>query len=61
MHQLTGCYKLLIGGRNEPTKPISGNTVNNALRRMGYEDQLTGHGIRATISTALNEMGYNED
>ena len=25
---------------------------------MGYEDQLTGHGIRATISTALNELGY---
>lgn len=23
-----------------------------------YEDQLTGHGVRATISTALNELGY---
>lgn len=61
VHQLTGCYKLLIAGRNEPTRPISNNTVNVALKRMGYEDQLTGHGIRATISTALNEMGYNED
>ena len=25
---------------------------------MGYADQLTGHGMRATISTALNEIGY---
>lgn len=25
---------------------------------MGYEDQLTGHGIRGTLSTALNEVGY---
>jgi hypothetical protein len=25
---------------------------------MGYDDQLTGHGIRATISTALREIGY---
>lgn len=25
---------------------------------MGYDGLLTGHGIRATISTALNEMGY---
>jgi hypothetical protein len=25
---------------------------------MGYEDRLTGHGIRGTISTALNEIGY---
>ncbi|MDP2747815.1 integrase arm-type DNA-binding domain-containing protein [Pseudomonas sp.] len=39
-------------------KAISENTLNGALKRMGYEDQLTGHGIRATISTALNELGY---
>jgi len=38
---------------------ISENTLNGALKRMGYKDQLTGHGIRATISTALNEIGYN--
>jgi len=25
---------------------------------MGYADQLTGHGIRATLSTALHEIGY---
>ena len=25
---------------------------------MGYDDQLTGHGIRGTLSTALNEIGY---
>lgn len=61
VHQLTGRYKLLIAGRHEPTIPISDGTVNMALRRMGYEGRLTGHGIRATISTALNEMGYNED
>ncbi|WP_034017070.1 tyrosine-type recombinase/integrase, partial [Pseudomonas aeruginosa] len=39
-------------------KRISENTLNAALKRMGYEDQLTGHGIRGTISTALNEIGY---
>lgn len=37
---------------------MSENTFNAALKRMGYKDQLTGHGIRATISTALNEFGY---
>lgn len=37
---------------------VSENTFNGALKRMGYEDQLTGHGIRATMSTALNELGY---
>lgn len=61
VHQMTGRYKLLIAGRSDPRKSISDGTVNLALKRMGYEGRLTGHGIRATISTALNEMGYNED
>lgn len=61
VHQLTGGYSLLIAGRNDPRQPISNGTVNSALKRMGYEGRLTGHGIRASISTALNEMGYNTD
>ena len=61
VHELTGGYSLLIAGRNDPRQPISNNTVNSALKRMGYEGRLTGHGIRASISTALNEMGYNGD
>lgn len=60
VHQLTGRYQLLIAGRNDPRQPISDGTVNSALKRMGYQGRLTGHGLRATLSTALNEMGYNE-
>lgn len=37
---------------------ISENTLNTALKRMGFDGRLTGHGIRATISTALHEMNY---
>ena len=37
---------------------ISENTLNTALQRMGFKDRLTGHGIRATLSTALHELGY---
>ncbi|CCN17590.1 tyrosine-type recombinase/integrase [Bordetella bronchiseptica] len=48
----------LLAHRSELKKRISENTLNAALKRMGYEDQLTGHGIRGTISTALNEIGY---
>ena len=50
------CY--LLAHRSDLSKRISENTLNGALRRMGYADQLTGHGMRATISTALNEIGY---
>ncbi|UUL83764.1 tyrosine-type recombinase/integrase [Sphingomonas qomolangmaensis] len=39
-------------------RPMSENTINAALRRMGYaQDQMTGHGFRALAATLLNEMG----
>lgn len=50
--------RYLLPNRDDLKKPISENTLNGALRCMGYEEQLTGHGIRGTISTALNELGY---
>lgn len=58
---LNGRYRYLFAGRNDPGRPMSENTVNDAIKRMGYEGRLTGHGIRGTISTALNEQGYNAD
>lgn len=40
------------------TRPMSENTINAALRRMGYaQDEMTGHGFRAMAATLLNEMG----
>jgi integrase len=39
-------------------RPMSENTVNNALRRLGYgSHQVTAHGFRATASSMLNESG----
>jgi integrase len=51
----------LLTHRSDLKKRISENTLNGALKRMGYENQLTGHGIRATLSTALNEIGYKKE
>lgn len=39
---------------------MSENTINLAIKRMGLAGKLTGHGLRGTISTALNEMGYKQ-
>ncbi|OIR07105.1 prophage CP4-57 integrase [mine drainage metagenome] len=36
----------------------SENIVLQAIKRMGYGGQLTGHGLRAAVSTGLEEMGY---
>ncbi len=44
-------------------RPMSENTVNAALRRLGYaKEEMTGHGFRAMAATLLNEMGiWNSD
>lgn len=53
--------RYLFCHRSEPRQAVSENTFNGALKRMGYQGRLTGHGIRGTLSTALNELGYNKD
>ena len=41
---------------------MSENTINSALRRMGYTSaDMTGHGFRSMASTLLNEQGWNRD
>ena len=41
---------------------MSINTVNGALRRLGYaRDEMTGHGFRAMACTCLNELGWHPD
>ena len=45
-----------------PKKPISDNTLNGALRRLGYTtDEVTTHGFRSMASTLLNEQGWSRD
>ena len=40
------------------TRPMSENTINAGLRRLGYaSDEMTAHGFRAMASTLLNESG----
>jgi len=44
-----------------PRKHINTETVNKALRRIGYQDRLVAHGFRALASTTLNEEGFDGD
>ena len=46
---------------NNPNKPMSENTMLYAMYRMGYHSRATIHGLRATMSTLLNENGHNPD
>jgi integrase len=43
-------------------RPMSNNTINAALRRLGYSsEEQTCHGFRSTASTLLNEQGFPSD
>jgi integrase len=62
LHALTGRGRYLFPGVRTPTRPLSENTLNAALRRLGYtSEQMTGHGFRHMASTRLNELGWNPD
>ncbi|HUO91561.1 MAG TPA: integrase arm-type DNA-binding domain-containing protein, partial [Rhizomicrobium sp.] len=58
LKKVTGHRPILFPGLISREKPISENTLNVALRRMGFgQDEMTSHGFRASASTLLNESG----
>ncbi|MGH8592788.1 MAG: tyrosine-type recombinase/integrase [Gammaproteobacteria bacterium] len=62
LYPLTGSERYLFPGPRTASRPISENTVNAALRRLGYaKNELTGHGFRGMASTLLHEQGFNRD
>jgi hypothetical protein len=59
---ITGGGRYVFPSLRGADRPISANTVNFALRSMGYSgDDITGHGFRAMASTCLNEQGFPPD
>lgn len=62
LQPLTESGRYLFPGLRSVSRPMSENTVNGALRRLGYnKDEMTGHGFRSMASTILNEQGWNRD
>ncbi|MNZ30543.1 Prophage CP4-57 integrase [compost metagenome] len=59
VRQLTGRFELVFPGDHHHWRPMSENTVNAALRRMGYDTktEVCGHGFRAMACSALVESG----
>lgn len=58
VHAMTGSGRFVFPSLRTPKRPMSENTVNAALRRMGYTtDEMTAHGFRSMASTQLNESG----
>lgn len=61
MQALSGGCALIFPSPFYPSKPLSENTFNSAMARMGYKNQATAHGFRALFSTVANEAGWRPD
>lgn len=58
LQEITGSGTLLFPSLRAHDRPISDNTLNAALRRLGYsKEEASAHGFRATASSLLNESG----
>ncbi len=56
--RFSGSREFLFPALGNYKRPMSENTINLALRRLGYSaDDMTGHGFRSMASTLLNEQG----
>jgi integrase len=59
---LTGEGEFVFPGVGHTDRPMSENTINKALRTMGFSgDEMTGQGFRTLASTLLNEQGWDPD
>jgi integrase len=62
LEPLTGNGRYVFPSERTRERPMSENTVNAGLRRMGYtNDEMTGHGFRSMASTLLNEQRWHPD
>jgi len=63
LKQISGGKELLFPGDHDVAKVMSENTVNSALRAMGYETktEVCGHGFRTMARGALGESGLWSD
>jgi integrase len=57
LRPFTGSSKYVFPSQMSKTRPISDNTVNMGLRRIGFsKEEVVGHGFRATARTMLDEI-----
>lgn len=58
LHRING-HKRYVFESLRPKRPLSENTINAALRTLGYSgEEMTAHGFRAMASTLLHELGW---
>lgn len=59
LNTLTGASEWLFPGDRTASKPMSNNTILQALKSMSYKGRMTGHGFRGLASTILTSRDTN--
>lgn len=58
---MSGNSEYLFPSRSSIKSHANSQSVNMALKRMGFAGELVSHGLRALASTTLNEQGFDSD
>lgn len=54
LRPLSGHHEHVFPGMQNPKEPMSSDSANTAIKRMGYAKKLVAHGLRTIASTILN-------
>lgn len=60
LQKITGGRTYMFPNRRRPNSFMASTTLNQALRNIGYSGKFSAHGFRATASTHMNEMDFDE-
>ncbi|MBD0788438.1 tyrosine-type recombinase/integrase [Vibrio sp. Y2-5] len=58
---ISGNKEYVFPADRAQNKCANSQTANAALKRMGFKDRTTAHGLRALASTTLNDQGFEVD
>ena len=61
LNLMTGNYRYVFLGRNDPNKSMSEASINQVIKRIGYGGRVSGHGFRHMLSTILRDNNYSTD
>lgn len=61
IRSMTDGKKYLFTNHRDPSKHANSQSVNMALKRMGFAGELVSHGLRALASTTLNKQRFDPD
>ena len=59
LHSLTGGNTYLFPNQRDHAKPVSNGAILAALKRMGYQNQMTGHGFRSLAKGILKTLKHD--